>query len=246
MLYASTINASWEDVKSVVPPPATEPGNKGPGHKPIRHSTMINKIDEVMRQRGFSTHDWRFILAREGNTDLLASCRVTTVKNSSLSQFTPSLAVTYSNAGRRILTFYAALVERETDSPIVFAYTNGGRFTHSFNIDQEVEWAVADWSEQIESCQAIKKLVSREFTSGEIDLIIQWVSRMKIAAVSRVRVMDRMIAGLKKVTGLHLFRAFAQSVNKQIIPYDQLQHSYQFCGILRGVASGVLRQKAKK
>ncbi len=246
MLYASTINATWEDVKAVAPPPATEQGPKGPGHKPIRHSTMINKIEEVMRQRGFSTHDWRFILAREGNTDILASCRVATKENSSLAQFAPGLGVTYSNAGRRVLTFYTGLVERETDSPIVYAYTQGGRFTHSFNLDQEIEWAVADWNEHIESCQPIKKLISREFTVDEVDLIMQWVIRKRIAASSRVRNMDRMLFGLKKINGMSLFRAFAQSVNKQIAPYDQLHNSHQFCVTIRAVAAGVLKQKREK
>lgn len=176
----------------------------------IKHSDLVEAIISHAERGGLRMIEFRGHLER-GGYDLTASLTFTPLGIKNLPDgYLPSVGFTTSNRRKKALRFYAGVVHKDTDTPIVLAQMTAGRSDQNQTLDDLMQQVFEWWTETVERvAPVIRNLKETVPSSQEVQSTLFVAGRGGMMPWSRIGKIDKLFKGGSALTLLNTFSRIA-------------------------------------
>lgn len=229
MLSANKTNTTLAKLKKVDLVP---PENAGFRWKGVKHIDFIHAIHKVALTHGYTPPaDPRLRVWLDGRK----MCGALPLTRKKAGPVTPWIGFMSSNAGDKMVRFYAGGVEDATGTTVVLASWTGGSYTLNFDINAELSSRSFDtWMDAVEELPAVvARLKATTLSADEYAKLLFSVGRKKVLPMGRVMAVDAKYREAKMKTLWGFQTAVTEAVTLTSGPrqMDRLLGSYKLlCG----------------
>lgn len=230
MISANKCNTTLSKLKKVE---LTPPENAGFRWKGVKHLDFVNAVCKAATANGYTPGDPRLRVWLDGRK----MCGALPLTRKKPGPITPWIGFTSSNAGDKMVRFYAGGVEDETGTTIILTTWTGGSYTLNFDIHAELLRSFDTWMDAVEELPAVaSRLKATTLSADEYGKLLFSVGRKKVLPMGRVMAVDAKYREAKVKTLWGFQTAVTEAVTLTSGPkqMDRLLGSYKLlCGFQR-------------
>lgn len=235
MISKNKATTSLSKLKKIEVEPREESGFRWKG---VKHSDFVNAIFKIAELNSWKVNETRIRVWCD-NKKMTGAVSLTRKGTQTI---TPWFGFASSNAGDKMLTFYAGGVEGDTS--IVVSSWTGGAYTLNFDLKREMEMAYQAWEDDVSDLAGIIAPLKRTTISGdEYAKLLMAVGRKKVLPAGKIMRVDAAYreAGVKTLWGFQTAVCSAVSLTSGPQQMERLLKSYKLlCGFQRKpLTSGV-------